>query len=133
MLDGLHNVFLQFKNLQENDMIWPLLYSILARYNVTVISSFTNFKINNQLDSDFSSLMIDDQKLMQKGQTPLLHSMVKASDFYIALEETLDASMNRRYIISIRSSIDQTPPRDFLEWDRQLLSISGFVPFHTYN
>jgi hypothetical protein len=126
MLDGLHNVFLQFKNLQENDMVWPLLYSILARYNVTVVSTFTNFRTSNQSDSG-NILAMDDQKLMQKGQAPLLHSMVKASDFYIALEETFDAVMNRIYEISIRSAIDQTPPRDCLIWERQSLSISGFI------
>jgi len=126
MLDGLHNVFLQFKNLQDNDMVWPLLYGILSKYKVTVVSTFTNFRINNQIDSDFGSLMIEDQKLMQKGQTPLLHSMVKACDFYISLDEIIEGNMDRSYQIHIHSAMDQTPPKNPLVWDRISLSITDF-------
>ena len=137
MLDGLHNVFLQFKNLQENDMVWPLIYGILSRYKLTVISTFTNFSLNtkyiesNANDKDSStnqsnSLIhqsIEDQRLMQKGQTPFLHSLVKASDFYLLLEEVIDRNFERKYLVSVRSAIDQKIPKSYLEWDRQNLNI----------
>jgi len=126
LLDGLHNVFLQFKNLQDNDMVWPLLYGILSKYKVTVVSTFTNFRISNQLDADYGSLMIEDQKLMQKGQTPLLHTMVKACDFYISLDELIEANLDRSYQISIHSAMDQTPPKNSLIWDRISLSVVDF-------
>ncbi len=126
LLDGLHNVFLQFKNLQDNDMVWPLLYGILSRYKLTVVSTFTNFSVNNHHDSgaEFTSVT-DDQRIMLKGQAPFLHSLVKASDFYLTLDEKIDNAGNRRYIISVRSSIDQQPPSEVLEWDRQSLRISN--------
>jgi KaiC/GvpD/RAD55 family RecA-like ATPase len=121
MLDGLHNVFLQFKNLQDNDMVWPLLYSILSRYRVTVISTFTNFKITSGTDLEHRST-VSDHQLLQKGQTPLLHSMVKASDFYIGLEEIF-INNRRTYQISIRSAIDQNLTINTLDWNRQMLSV----------
>lgn len=127
LLDGLHNVFLQFKNLQDNDMVWPLLYGILARYNLTVVSTFTNFRVNQHLDTNLSFL-IEDQQIMQKGLTPLLHSMVKASDFYISLEETFEETAKPIYKIKIKSSVDQTPPPNILAWDRQKLSITEILP-----
>lgn len=125
LLDGLHNVFLQFKNLQDNDMMWPLLYGILSRYKLTVVSTFTNFSVNNHHDAgaDFTSVT-DDQRIMLKGQAPFLHSLVKASDFYLTLDEKIDSVGARRYIISVRSSIDQRPPSEVLEWDRQSLRIT---------
>lgn len=143
LLDGLHNVFLQFKNLQENDMVWPLLYGILSRYKITVVSTFTNFSLSNKrIDANSKSenteqinalfhQSIEDQRLMQKGQTPFLHSLVKASDFYLLLEEVIDANANfeRKYLVSVRSAIDQAIPRSFLEWDRQnLYVLNKFEP-----
>lgn len=124
LLDGLHNVFLQFKNLQENDMVWPLLYGILSRYKLTVVTTFTNFSVNNHNDSatEFTNIR-DDQKIMLKGQAPFLHSLVKASDFYLTLDEKHDINNASRYIISVKSSIDQKPPTEVLEWDRQKLFI----------
>ncbi len=128
ILDGLHNVFLQFNNHQDNDMVWPLLYGILSRYNVTVVSTFTNFSINNQNDESYlSSILTEDQKLMQKGLTPLLHSMVKACDFYISLEEKQSLDNEKYYQIAVFSSVDQIPPKGKLNWDRQSLTITKYI------
>lgn len=121
LLDGLHNVFLQFKSLQESHMIWPLLYSILSRYNLTVVSTFTNFSLDerhidkNSLDNRTSFQTPDDFALMQQGQRPFLHGLVKAADYYFLLEEIIDDnnSFARNYWLSVRSSIRQTPPKNF--------------------
>jgi hypothetical protein len=136
LLDGLHNVFLQFKNLQESHMIWPLLYSILSRYQLTVVSTFTNFSFNERhTNRNLSDLRNpfqtpDDFVLMQQGQKPFLHGLVKAADYYLQLEEIIDDRFNyeRRYWLSVRSSIRQTPPKDFLEWDRINLRINRIIP-----
>ncbi|MBL7701091.1 MAG: AAA family ATPase [Ferruginibacter sp.] len=135
LLDGLHNVFLQFKNLQESHMIWPLLYSILARYNLTVVTTFTNFSLSERhitdrfSDSRNSSQSPDDFMLMQQGQKPFLHGLVKAADYYFVLEEIVDDKNNfeRSYWLSVRSSIRQNPPTDILEWDRQDLVLKDII------
>lgn len=142
LIDGLHNVFLQFKNLQENHMVWPLLYGILSRFNVTVVSTFTNFSLNtrqiepalntslaDQQDSYYHQ-SIDDRQLIQQGQIPFLHSLVKASDFYLILEEYIVdnktiAQKERKYLISVKSAVDQKLPDRYLEWDREGLYIKG--------
>jgi hypothetical protein len=120
LLDGMHNVFLQFKKLQERDMVWPMLYNIFSRYNLTVVTTFTNFKIDENI-FDFSSG--PDTSLMQKGQVPFLHALVKATDFYIRLEEMIGvhritkipAKLNVIYSkIAIKQDIE-----DFqLGWDK---------------
>jgi KaiC/GvpD/RAD55 family RecA-like ATPase len=124
LLDGLHNVFLQFKNLQEAHMIWPLLYSILYRYSLTVVSTFTNFSLNEKHDAEntHSIQTPDDFMLMQQGQKPFLHGLVKAADYYFLLEEIINNS-NRKYLLSIRSSIRQIPPTNSLNWDREKLTL----------
>lgn len=136
LLDGLHNVFLQFKNLQESHMIWPLLYSILSRYNLTVVTTFTNFSLterhtNNELvDQRHQFQNPDDYALMQQGQKPFLHGLVKAADYYLVLEEVIDDTNNfeKKYWLSVRSSIRQTPPKEFAEWDRQGLNLRRIIP-----
>ena len=128
LLDGLHNVFLQFKNLQDAHMIWPLLYSILSRYNLTVVTTFTNFSLNekhnfNTEEKRVSNQTPDDFMLMQQGQKPFLHGLVKAADYYFLLEEIIDDRNNfeREYWLSVKSSIRRSPPKEFLKWDRENL------------
>ncbi len=135
LLDGLHNVFLQFRNLQKHDMIWPLLYSILSRYDLTVVSTFTNFAMNGRLvevgPADKNSMMhapTEDQSLMKEGMVPFLHMLVKATDFYLLLEEHVNQDDHkRRYYIAVKSAQKQTLPERLLEWDRQDLVIKAQV------
>jgi len=135
LLDGLHNVFLQFHNLQEHDMIWPLLYSILSRYDLTVVSTFTNFSLNGQLVDDQPGekksmvlAALEDQSLMKKGMIPFLHMLVKATDFYLLLEEHVhQPEGSRNYYLAVKSAQKQTLPVKLLEWDRQQLVIKREV------
>jgi KaiC/GvpD/RAD55 family RecA-like ATPase len=131
LLDGLHNVLLQFKNLQDNDMVWPLLYSILSRYSLTIVTTFTNFFIaGHHAESERHNRFVnhiadEDQVLLRKGQAPFLHTLVKAADFYFNLDERRDKKNNKRYIISVNNAIYQDNPSGLLEWDRQNLEITG--------
>lgn len=136
LLDGLHNIYLQFKNLQKSDMIWPLLYSLLSRFNLTVVTTFTNFSItethlNRKFFMQNSSLQSpDDLVILQQGQRPFLHGLVKAADYYIILEEVIDDSLNfqRNYLLSVKSSIRQKPPTEYLQYDRNNLIFDRAIP-----
>ncbi|OOQ58275.1 RAD55 family ATPase [Mucilaginibacter pedocola] len=136
LIDGLHNVFLQFVKLQENDMVWPLLYNILARYDLTVVSTFTNFALNDKLldnEPQSRNQMVNqspDHLLMQKGMAPFLHALVKASDYYFFLEQMIFNDGERKYLLSIKGGIGQSVPTNLLEWDRQR---SVFIKNYSYN
>lgn len=128
LLDGMHNVFLQFKVLQERDIVWPLLYSILSRYNLTVVTTFTNFSFNKSL-TEYS--LSPDYMYLQKGQTPFLHVVVKATDHYFLLEETSvrynDKTVGKEYLIKPVMTIKQEiKPDIFLMWDKQNAIIRKF-------
>jgi KaiC/GvpD/RAD55 family RecA-like ATPase len=136
LLDGLHNIFLQFKSLQDAHMVWPLLYSLLTRYQLTAVSTFTNFSLNdrhtNQKEKDLPDMfqIPGDFMLMQEGQKPFLHGLVKAADYYFLLEEVIDDENDYKkdYWIITKNSIRQVPPKDGLRWDREKLIITGLVP-----
>ena len=121
LLDGMHNVFLQFKKLQERDMIWPMLYNIFSHYDLTVVTTFTNFKVEEGL-LEYGDVS-PDASLMQKGQTPFLHALVKASDFYITISEELREEQEdqwiKRNIIRVRIAIRQVYENFELGWDKQ--------------
>ena len=126
LLDGLHNVFLQFPNIQEHSMVWPMLYTLLNRYNVTTVSTFTTFLANSQ-QSFTPNLFADDYEdrlLMQKGQKPFLHALVQASDFYFRIEPYSDKESITKYRVVIESAFDQ-PVRSNLSlfWNRENLTL----------
>jgi KaiC/GvpD/RAD55 family RecA-like ATPase len=128
LIDGLHNVFIQFPLLQEAQSVWPTLQSILARYDVTVINTFTNFSINDKLVDDDKSIRnqvisqsLPDHLLIQKGMTPLLSMMVKATDYYIFTDQE-HINGDIRHFLSIKGAIDQYIPTEILEWDRNKYS-----------
>ena len=64
LLDGLHNVFLQFPSLQRSDIVWPTLYNLLIRYDLTVVTTFTTF---SSAHSNVSPDM-GDSDIVLKGQ-----------------------------------------------------------------
>jgi KaiC/GvpD/RAD55 family RecA-like ATPase len=136
LIDGLHNVFLQFEKLQDSNMVWPMLYNILSRYDLTVVSTFTNFSLNDKLynsnSSDKNQLIhqaIPDHILLQKGMAPFLHALVKASDFYFFMEEVSSIDGEKRFILAVKSAINQDIPEEFLEWDRET---NQFVDVYTF-
>ncbi len=129
LIDGLHNVFLQYPRLQEADMIWAVLYNILRRYSLTVVSTFTNFSVNdhaipNMTTTNGNSPTHPDEHLMQKGMTPFLHALMKASDYYLALQELTKEDF---YPLSVRSAIGQAVPAEIALWNRGELHIDKYI------
>lgn len=114
LLDGLHNVFLQFPSLADNTMVWPMLYNILIRSKVTTVTTFTTFSIA-------MSTKKEDDELLIAGHKPFLHALVQASDFYVMLDSVLQNNkrVNELYV---KSAIGhQAIPSDILIWDREEL------------
>ncbi|WP_158993960.1 ATPase domain-containing protein [Mucilaginibacter sp. L196] len=134
LVDGLHNVFLQFEKLQESNMVWPMLYNILSRYELMVVSTFTNFSLNDKLleidsykvnDANHSS---SDHLLLQKGMAPFLHALVKGSDYYFFMEQHIsEADGSKRYLIAVKGAINKVPT-ELLEWDRQKNTLRDVYP-----
>jgi KaiC/GvpD/RAD55 family RecA-like ATPase len=127
LIDGLHNVSLQFKNLQERPMVWPMLYSMILKYKLTVVTTFTTFNIE-----DTNKISEYDKKLILQGQLPLLHVLVQATDFYLNLESKQNIEGNikinndekkipNRYFLNVKSAINQNLPVFNLEWRRNEL------------
>lgn len=116
LLDGIHNVFLSFPILEQREMLWPTLYRLLSIHKLTIATTFTTFVVDLREKED----MPEDREIRRKGQTPLLHALVQAADFYLSVDRlskvargTPDCLLRVREVIG-----DQRLPRAVLMWDR---------------
>lgn len=120
LLDGLHNVFLQFPALQDSHMVWPALYSLLSRYEVTVATTFTVF--STSFSSIFRNQLREDEEFILHGQLPFLHALVRGMDFMLRVERLDQASAKREFLVAAESALGQSSPTSNLVWDADRLN-----------
>lgn len=130
LLDGLHNVFLQFPRIERNPMIWPMLYDMFRRRDVTVVTTDTTIG----LDYDSKGIR-GDMDLEIRQAKPLLHAIVQAADFFFELSyapgKDTDQTSSKdgtdaRWVpipIVVRSAVGQERPRRDLFWHREKLVV----------
>jgi KaiC/GvpD/RAD55 family RecA-like ATPase len=113
LLDGLHNVFLQFPRLSENSMVWPMLYGMLRTRDVTVVTTHTTFNVSNT--------SVEDMELIIKQAKPLMHALVQATDFHFDVSRATSADDEKDFEIIVRSAVSQPKPFTHLFWSREKL------------
>jgi hypothetical protein len=77
-IDGLHNVYLQFPYLEQNEMVWPMLFEMLRTRGLTVVTTHTYFSVDPGVDARILNADIDSSR---RKVAPLLHALVQATDF----------------------------------------------------
>jgi hypothetical protein len=117
LLDGLHNVFLQFPRLAKNSMVWPMLYGMLRTRNVTVVTTHTTFNVAGGAVTESADLIMDEAR-------PLLHALVQASDYYFEIERPKKRPLRdsrEDFEVTVRGSITPVQSPDPLYWNRERL------------
>jgi len=132
IIDGLHNVYLQFPEIEKYRLFWPQLFSALRSRDISVITTHTTFVL--QEDPDELAYRLDDQR-----SEPLRHALVQKTDFQFEVSpftrtplfKQLDqhkslkdlAGRNFANIFSVRtlSAIGQPIPQQSLLWSRDKL------------
>jgi hypothetical protein len=121
LLDGLHNATLQFPKLQKSDMVWSTLYSLLAKYHLTIVTTFTNFIIDDE-----KSKKNEDRALLKGGEL-LLDIMFQAADYSFSIRKPDKVDDGRfkikagQFIVTLKSAIRYrigVNDKNFL-WDRE--------------
>ncbi len=124
IIDGLHNLALQFPGARDTDVLWPIVYGTLARANVTTITTFTALEIQGQRNSA-EAASPEDSLFRLRTHLPLMHALVQASDYVI---EVSRAPAGIYYETRFHSAIDHEPPRDVLHWHRNNLEFVQPAP-----
>jgi KaiC/GvpD/RAD55 family RecA-like ATPase len=122
LLDGLHNTFLQFPALQKNPMLWPTLYNLLSRYELTTVTTFTTFARTHSAVPGHPQA---DEELLLEGQLPFLHTLAQGTDFFLELERP-DPQDGRRFHLVVKSALNQRIPSQALVWNADMYTFERF-------
>jgi hypothetical protein len=79
LLDGVHNVFLQFPHLEGSEMLWPALFELLRTRGVSLVTTHTYFDVSED-GADMQDLQTSRRRV-----APLLHALVQSSDYVIKI------------------------------------------------
>ena len=115
IIDGLHNVFMQFPRLQETTILWPITYEMLRKYKVTVVTTHTHMEMPGT-----GGYMAFDLDVARERAAPILQALINAADFFFDLSPE-DDNRNEFVIHTVNASDQEFPP-DLL-WDRNTMII----------
>lgn len=130
LFDGLHNTFLQFPRLEENGMVWPMLYGMLRTRDLTVVATHTTFSLGSS-DEDY----VDQMELALRRAKPMLHALVQAADFYLQVDRPMFARHQHaeesdsvdEIVIKVLSARGQPIPEPERYWHRERLIVYGYA------
>ena len=114
IIDGLHNLALQFPGARDTDVLWPIVYGTLSRVDVTTITTFTALELKEARKSH-GTASPEESLFRLRTHLPLMHALVQASDYVIEISR---AEQGELYETTIHSAINREPPRNHLFWHR---------------
>lgn len=134
IIDGLHNLALQFPGASESSYLFPILYGTLSRANVTTITTFTTLSINSSELGPAADTQ-EESVFRLRVHLPLLHTLVQASDYVLEVvrkdRKLLNKSSilqgsdeNSVYLVRVQSAISRDPPDGLIGWHRQELEFA---------
>ncbi|WP_298430819.1 hypothetical protein [uncultured Jannaschia sp.] len=128
LLDGLHNVFLQFPLLEKSTLIWPMLSEMFRRLGVNVVTTHSHFDV---LGMGNSPLLAADVMSVAHRSTPLLQALINSADYYLDVSSAYNNEIVRSrsdrdnlYEVRVATAFGQAVPRSGVAfWDREAMQI----------
>lgn len=122
LIDGLHNVFLQFPKLQDALMVWPILLEILRIVGVTVVTTHTHFDV---FGMGQGTQIATDVEMANRRVAPLLQALINSADYYIDISPQGHRAFDegKLFKIEIVNAIGQDVAPSKLSWDRAKLYV----------
>lgn len=127
LVDGLHNVFVQFPQLEKDSAFWGMFYNVLRRRRVTVVTTHTEFAINAQgLNPERRRplSMSYDFDQAERKIAPLLSALISGADYLFDLSPAYESGAPQ-YLLTPRAMLgDNLGDRTFV-WDKQRLQLDA--------
>lgn len=131
VIDGIHNVFLQFPEIEKYGLFWPQIYSALRSRKITTITTHTTLALPYQ-NWNPSATKVDDNR-----SEPLRHALVQKTDFQFEVDSWANspfqngwegipsefAALSDLYVVKVVSAIGQRIPRGHILWSREHLEL----------
>ena len=133
LVDGLHNVFVQFPKLEESSSFWGTFYNLLRRRKVTVVTTHTEFSVKTNEDPNQATPqprhLTYNFEQAQRKVAPLLSALISGADYLFDLSPHRDGK-SIKYLAIPRTSIGQEVSNYAFQWNRKDLRLEGTVdPF----
>jgi hypothetical protein len=131
IVDGIHNVFLQFPAIENQTLFWPQLYSLLRTFDLSLIVTHTFLAIRHATFKSPRQKAESQFDVFGDGRSdPLRHSLVSKTDFHFEVdpkplsEDSPDDSNS--FVVEPQSAIGQSLPQNVrrngsLLWNRERL------------
>ncbi|WP_295226025.1 hypothetical protein [uncultured Brevundimonas sp.] len=125
LVDGLHNVFVQFPALEKESSFWGMFYNILRRRRVTVVTTHTEFDINarNETASGARGLPIAynfDQA--ERKIAPLLSALISGADYLFELSPSYEVG-SPVYRLTPRAMLGDNVGGQAYSWDKRRMQL----------
>jgi hypothetical protein len=131
VIDGIHNVFLQFPEIEDYRLFWPQMYSALRSRRVTTISTHTTLALPYETGQS-TTIRVDDNR-----SEPLRHALIQKTDFQFEVDpwrtspftsdfETLSEDFSAvadLFVVKTVSAIGERVPRGHVLWSRESLEL----------
>ncbi|MCF8482563.1 MAG: hypothetical protein K9H25_19230 [Rhodospirillum sp.] len=133
VIDGLHNVPIQFPELEKHSLVWPQLFDSFRSRDVTVISTHTTLVVPDAEDPRVTT-EVDDRR-----SEPLRHALVQRVDFQLQIdpfnpylnltseehrkmqEIILEYNIEDLFSVRVLTAIHQNIPHKTMLWSRSQL------------
>ena len=130
LLDGLHNVFLQFPLLEKSTLIWPMLSEMFRRLGLNVVTTHSHFEV---VGMNEAPLLAADVMSVAHRSTPLLQALTNSADYYLDICSAYDdarvkerSDRDNLYEIRVATAFGQAVPRSNRAfWDREAMQIKN--------
>jgi hypothetical protein len=130
LIDGLHNVFVQFPALEAESSFWGMFYNILRRRRLNVVTTHTEFGLTGGLEQEGmrrandSGLMVYNFEQAQRKIAPLLSALVSGADYLFELSTHVEGRAVR-YRLTPRGSVGYDVGNVTYDWDKNRLRLEG--------
>lgn len=126
LVDGLHNVFVQFPLLEKDSSFWGMFYNILRRRRVTVVTTHTEFDINSHGEPSGATPrgfpMAYNFEQAERKIAPLLSALVSGADYLFDLSPSHEAG-SPVYRLTPRAMLGDNIAGHAYVWDKQNLQL----------
>jgi KaiC/GvpD/RAD55 family RecA-like ATPase len=123
LLDGIHNIFVQFPDLERSELFWPQLYSLLRRRGVTVVTTHTQLSLPQSAGSGLQREFFNDFEHARRQAAPLLSVLISSADYVFDLS-AVDTNAGVQFRLTMKSGLYDVAP-GYLEWDRADLKLGA--------
>jgi len=127
VIDGIHNVFLQFPEIEKQTLFWPQLFNMLRTMDMSVITTHTMLSVREVIKGGHRSAAEVSYRFVDDNRSgPLRHALVNQTDFRIEVDPAWEGGLpedQHAFVVEVHSAIGQSLPSalDKLYWSRERL------------